>query len=72
MDRNLRTGWRDGRYAGDFARNFVFDEIHPTTDEPAGTNCSDHRFSGGNITEFTDGVNAINLRAVTYVIGFQD
>ena len=72
MDRNLRTGWRDGRYAGDFARNFVFNEIHPTTNEPAGTNRSDHRFSGATITEFTDGEDVINLRAVTYVTGFRD
>lgn len=72
MDRNLRTGRRDGRYAGDFAWFFIFNEIYPTTNEPAGTNRSDHRFRGATITKFTDGVDAINLRAVTYVTGFQD
>ena len=71
MDRNLCTGWRDGRYAGDFPRIFVFDEIHPTTDEPAGTKRSEHRSGGDTITEFTDG-EAINLRAVTGITGFGD
>ena len=55
MDRNLRTGRRDGRYAGDFSRNFVSNEIHLTTDEPAGTNRSDIRYGGDAIAEFTDG-----------------
>ncbi len=68
MDRNLRTGWRDGRYAGDFAWDFVFNEIHPTTDEPAGTNRSDHRFSGVTVIQFTDGVDAIDLRAVIVIL----
>ena len=72
MDRSLRTGWRDGRYAGDFAGNFLFYEIHPTTDEPAGTNRSDHRCGGDAITGFTDGVDAINLRAVTDIAGCED
>ena len=72
MDRNLRTGWRDGRYAGDFAWNFVFNEIQPTTNEPAGTNRPDHRCGGDTITEFNDGVDAVNLRAATFVTGFQD
>ena len=69
MDRNLRTGWRDGRYTGDFARNFVFNEIQPATNEPAGTNRTDHRFSGATITEFTDGVGAIYLRMVIVIFG---
>lgn len=46
MDRNLRTGRRDGRYAGDFSRNFVSNEIHLTTDEPAGTKRPDIRYGG--------------------------
>ncbi len=72
MDRNLRTGWRDGRNAGDFARNFVFNEIYPTTNEPGGTNRPGYRSGGDTITEFTDGVGAIYLRAVTDITGCED
>lgn len=68
MYRNLHTGWRDGRYAGDFAWNFVFNEIQPTTNEPAGTNRSDHRCGDDIVTEFTDGEDAINLRAVIVIL----
>ena len=72
MDRNLCTGWCDGRYAGDFVRSFVLYETHTTTDGPAKTNRSDHRCVGDTITEPTDGEDAINLLALTDITGFKD
>ena len=69
MNGNLRTGWRDGRHAGDFARNFVFNEIQPTANEPAGTNRPDHRCGGDTVTEFTAGEDEINLQAVIVIFG---
>lgn len=72
MDRNLRTGRRDGRYAGDFAWFFIFNEIYPTTNEPAGTNRPGYRSGDDTVTEFNDGVDAINLRAVTDITGCED